>query len=80
MDKESNLSFVDACFQWASKQFLYEEVPDDYFELSIEHQHKHLENYAWEPISHHDGYKIDQYIQSLADHIIEKTYPTEEDY
>ena len=78
--KESNLSFEDACFQWASRQFLYEPVPDDYFKLSQEDQHKHLEQYAWEPISHHYGYKIAQYIDSLADHIIEKWYPNEEDY
>ena len=42
MDKESNLTFEDACFQWASRQFLYEPVDDDYFELSEEDQHKHL--------------------------------------
>jgi len=77
MDK---LSFEDACFQWASRQFLYEPVPDEYFEWSEPNQHEHLENYAWEPISHHNGYKISQYIDSLADHIIEKRYPNKEDY
>ena len=76
----AKLSFEDACFQWASNQFLYEELPDDYFELSEEDQHKHLEEYAWDPISHHDGYKIAQYIASLADHIIKKWYPNKEDY
>ena len=76
----SKLSFEDACFQWASRQFLYEPIPDDYFELSEEDQHKHLEEYAWDPISHHDGYKIGQYIDSLADHIIKKWYPNKEDY
>ena len=80
MEKESKLSFEDACFQWASRQFLYEPVDDDYFELSEEDQHKHLEEYAWEPISYHQGYKIAQYIDSLAEHIIEKTYPIKEDY
>ena len=80
MDKKPKLSFEDACFQWASRQFLYEPVDDDYFELSEEDQHKQLEEYAWEPISHHDGYKIAQYIDSLANHIIEKTYPNKEDY
>ena len=76
----TKLSFEDACFQWASRQFLYEPVDDDYFELSEEDQHKHLEEYAWEPISYHQGYKIAQYIDSLAEHIIEKTYPNKEDY
>ena len=76
----AKLSFEDACFQWASRQFLYEPVPDDYFELSEEDQHKQLEEYAWEPISHHYGYKIASYIDSLADHIIEKRYPNKEDY
>ena len=54
MDK---LSFEDACFQWASRQFLYEPIPDEYFEWSEPNQHEHLEQHAWEPISHHDGYR-----------------------
>ena len=74
------LSFEDACFQWASNQFLFEEVPDDYFEMSEEDQHKHLEDYAWEPISYHQGYKIAQYIDSLAQHAIEGIIPKKEDY
>jgi hypothetical protein len=78
--KKSKLSFEDACFQWASNQFLYEEIPDEYFEWSEDAQHEHLERYAWEPISHHYGYKIANYIDSLADHIIEEVYPKKEDY
>ena len=50
MTEESKLSFEDACFQWASNQFLYEEIPDEYFEWSEDTQHEHLERYAWEPI------------------------------
>ena len=80
MEKESELSFEDACFQWASMQFLYEPVPDDYFKLSEENQHKHLEQYAWEPISHHYGYRIASYIDSLAQHAIEEIIPKKEDY
>jgi len=76
----AKLSFEDACFQWASRQFLYEPVDDDYFELSEEDQYKHLEECAWEPISYHEGYKIAQYIDSLAYHIIEESYPKKEDY
>jgi len=76
----AKLSFEDACFQWASNQFLYEELPDEYFKWSEDTQHEHLERYAWEPISHHDGYKIAQYIDSLADHIIENRYPNKKDY
>ena len=78
--KKSKLSFKDACFQWASNQFLYEEIPDEYFEWSEDTQHEHLERYAWEPISYHQGYKIAQYIDSLADHIIEEVYPKKEDF
>jgi len=80
MEKELKLSFEDACFQWASMQFLYEPVPDDYFKLSEEDQHKHLEQYAWEPISHHYGYRIASYIDSLAQHAIEEIIPKKEDY
>ena len=72
------LTYEQKCFQWASNQFLYEEIPDEYFELSEEDQHNHLEDYAWEPISHHDGYKIASYIDSLAEHIIQKIYPKEQ--
>jgi len=74
------LSFEDACFKWASNQFLYEELPDEYFEWSEEKQYEHLEYYAWEPISYHQGYKIAQYIDNLAEHIIQKVYPKKEDY
>ena len=69
------LTYEQKCFQWASKQFLYEEIPDEYFEMSEEDQHTHLETYAWEPLSFHDGYKIASYIDSLAEHIIQKLYP-----
>ena len=80
MTKKTKLSYEDACFQWASMQFLYEPLDDDYFELSQEDQHKHLEEYAWEPLSFHDGYQIASYIDSLADHIIKEAYPKKEDY
>ena len=76
----TKLTFEDACFQWASNQFLYEEIPDEYFEWSEDTQHEHLERYAWEPISHHDGYKIASYIDSLAQHAIEGIIPKKEDY
>ena len=39
----AKLSFEDACFQWASNQFLYEELPDEYFEWSEDTQHEHLD-------------------------------------
>ena len=76
----AKLSFEDACFQWASNQFLYEELPDDYFEMSEEDQHTHLEYYAWAPLEHNDGYKIAQFIDSLAQHAIEGIIPKKEDY
>ena len=75
-----SLTHEEKCFQWASKQFLFEPVPDEYFEWSEPNQEEHLERYAWEPISHHSGYTISNYIDSLAHHIIEKTYPNKEDY
>jgi len=69
------LSFEDACFQWASNQFLYKELPDEYFEMSEENQHKHLEEYAWEAVEHYDGYELSKIIDSLAQHIIQGLYP-----
>ena len=80
MTDESKLSFEDACFQWASNMFLYEELPDDYFELSTEDKYGYLEQYAWEPISHHPGRRIATYIDSLAQHAIEGIIPKKEDY
>ena len=76
----AKLSFEDACFQWASNQFLYEEIPDEYFEWSEDTQHEHLERYAWEPLEHYDGYKLSNIIDNLAEHIIQKVYPKKEDY
>ena len=29
----NELTYEQKCFQWASNQFLYEEVPDEYFEM-----------------------------------------------
>ena len=75
-----NLTYEQKCFQWASMQFLYEPVDDDYFELSEEDQHEQLEEYAWEPLSFHDGYQIASYIDSLAQHIIQEDYPKKEDF
>ena len=77
---KTKLTFEDACFQWASNQFLYEELPDDYFEMSEEDQHTHLEYYAWAPLEHYDGYKIAQFIDSLSQHAIEGIIPKKEDY
>tara|TARA_Y100000361_G_scaffold117157_1_gene108240 strand:- start:54 stop:302 length:249 start_codon:yes stop_codon:yes gene_type:complete len=74
------LSFKDACFQWASNQFLYEEIPDEYFEMSEEEQHKHLEEYAWQPLEHYEGYTLSNIIDNLAEHIIQEIYPKKEDY
>jgi len=74
------LSFEDACFQWASNQFLYEEVPDEYFQWSEDTQHEHLERYAWEAVAHYDGYKLSNIIDNLAEHIIQEIYPKKENY
>ena len=76
----AKLSFEDACFQWASNMYLFEEVPDEYFEWSEPNQHEHLEQYAWAPLEHYDGYKIAQFIDSLAQHAIEGIIPKKEDY
>ena len=75
-----NLTYEQKCFQWASNQFLYEQIPDEYFKMSEKNQHKHLEEYAWEPLSYHDGYQIASYIDSLANHIIQEVYPKKKDY
>ena len=72
------LNYEQKCFQWASNQFLYEELPDDYFEMSEEDQHNHLESYAWQPLEHHEGSSIASYIDSLAEHIIQGLYPKKE--
>ena len=73
-----SLTYEQKCFQWASNQFLYEEIPDEYFEMSEEEQHKHLEYYAWEAVEHYDGYKLSNIIDNLAQHIIQEIYPKKE--
>jgi len=80
MTIETKLSFKDACFQWASNIYLFEEVPDKYFEMSEEDQHNHLEQYAWEPIEHYPGYKLSNMIDTLAEHAIQEVIPKKEDY
>ena len=60
----AKLSFEDACFQWASNMYLFEEVPDEYFEWSEPNQHEHLEQYAWAPLEHYDGYKLSNLIDT----------------
>ena len=80
MTNEPKLTYEQRCFQWASNQFLYEEVPDDYFEMSEEKQYEHLEYYAWEPLEHYDGYKLSNIIDNLAEHIIQEIYPKKEDF
>ena len=77
---DKKLTYEQKCFQWASNQFLYEEIPDEYFEMSEEEQHKHLEEYAWEAVEHYDGYKLSNIIDSLAEHIIQEIYPKKEDF
>ena len=74
----TKLTYQQRCFQWASNQFLYEEIPDEYFEKSEEEQHKHLEYYAWEAVEHYDGYKLSNIIDNLAEHIIQEVYPKKE--
>ena len=76
----AKLSFEDACFQWASRQFLYEPIPDEYFEWSEPNQHEHLEQYAWAPLEHYDGYKLSNLIDTLAEHAIQEIIPKKEDY
>jgi len=69
------LTYEQKCFQWASNQFLFEEIPDEYFEWSENTQHEHLEQYAWQPLEHYDGYKLSNIIDTLAEHIIQEIYP-----
>ena len=55
---------------------IWEEIcKEQYFEMSEEEQHKHLEYYAWEAVEHYDGYKLSNIIDNLAEHIIQKIYP-----
>ena len=71
----TELTYKQKCFIWASNFYLYEELDDDYFELSQEDQHKHLDCRAWEPFEYYDGYKLEEFIDTLAEHIIQKVYP-----
>lgn len=76
---KTKLTYEQECYLWASAFYLYETLDEDFFELSEEDQHSHLEQHAWEPFEYYDGYKIDGFIEDLAAHIIDKHYPEEEE-
>ena len=73
------LSFYPECLH-NEYFYLYETLDEDFFELSEEDQHSHLEYYAWCPFEGYDGYKISNYIDDLATHIIDKHYPEKNEY
>jgi len=75
-NEKTKLSYEDRCFKWAANFYLCEELPDAFFEMDERSQEYHLECYAWEPLQHTRGYTIYGYIETLAEEIIEKTYPT----
>ena len=78
-ENESKLTYEQKCYLWASLFYLSETLEEDFFELSEEDQHSHLEQCAWEPFEYYDGYKIDGVIEDLATHIIDKHYPQKEE-
>lgn len=77
-NEKRNLSYEERCFKWASNFYLCEELPDEFFEMDEASQEAHLVSHAWEPFERARGYTIYGYIESLAEEIIEKTYPTSE--
>tara|TARA_Y100000356_G_C11111770_1_gene210018 strand:+ start:218 stop:469 length:252 start_codon:yes stop_codon:yes gene_type:complete len=77
-NEKGKLSYEERCFKWASNFYLYEELPDEFFEMDEASQEAHLVSRAWEPFEGTRGYTLYGHIEDLADHIIEKTYPASE--
>ena len=51
---------------WASSQFLYDDLPDNWKDWSEEKLFKFVEQNAWEPFADWDGAKLWAHIQDLA--------------
>tara|TARA_B100000287_G_scaffold109456_1_gene101767 strand:+ start:10 stop:258 length:249 start_codon:yes stop_codon:yes gene_type:complete len=74
-NEKTKLSYEDRCFKWAANFYLCEELPDAFFEMNEASQDYHLECHANVYFSIIRGYTIRGYIETLAEEIIEKTYP-----
>ncbi len=77
-NENRKLSYEERCLKWASNFYLCEELPDEFFEMDEASQDAHLVGHAWEPFECESADAIYDYIDSLARHIIKKTYPASE--
>ena len=73
------LTYEQKVYQWASGHYLADIVPSSFFNLSEEDQLKHLEDNAWQPFEGDEPQDIHQYIWSLANDVIMKRVPEEEE-
>jgi len=73
------LTYEKKVYQWASGHYLAEQVPSSFFKLSKEDQLTYLQDNAWQPFVDYEPQDIHQYICSLANDLIMKRVPEEED-
>ncbi len=74
------LTYEQKVYQWASGHYLFDNVPDSFFKISDKEQLKHLEENAWQFFEDCPGKDIHEYIWSLANDVIMKRVPDENDY
>ena len=74
-----NLTYEQRVFSWASGHYLGDEVDETFWSLSNEEQLEYLEENAWEPFENYAGQDIYQWINQLANDIIMKRVPEEEE-
>ena len=74
------LTYEQKVYQWASSHYLQTEVPDSFFELKDQQQLDYLKDNAWQFFEDCHGKDIHEYIWSLANDVIMKRVPDENDY
>ncbi len=74
-----NLTYEQKVYQWASGHYLADVLDKTFWELDDDEQLEFLENNAWEPFEDYSGKDIHEYIWSLANDVIMKRVPEEEE-
>tara|TARA_R100000152_G_C6730665_1_gene155380 strand:- start:570 stop:806 length:237 start_codon:yes stop_codon:yes gene_type:complete len=74
------LTYEQKVYQWASGHYLDDDVPNSFFKLSDQDQLKHLEDNACQPFENFKGKAIHRYIWHLANDVIMKRVPDENEY
>tara|TARA_R100001086_G_scaffold33_1_gene13 strand:- start:351 stop:602 length:252 start_codon:yes stop_codon:yes gene_type:complete len=75
-----SLTYEQKVYQWASGHYLDNDVPDSFFKLEDKQQLDYLKDNAWQSFKDCSGKDIHECIWSLANDVIMKRVPDENDY